>query len=112
MTNLHFLIVRLLSKTGATPISEIGRRLLIPRPQMTHLIDQLIKLGIVERRPCKEDRRVIYVELTEQGRRVFHKCGELLKENIRTKLAYLDAKEICELSAALTKLNEVTAKMR
>ena len=42
LSYLHFLIIRMLARTGALPISEIGRRLVIPRPQMTHLIDQLI----------------------------------------------------------------------
>jgi MarR family 2-MHQ and catechol resistance regulon transcriptional repressor len=111
ITYLHFLIMRVLHKTGPLPISEIGRRLMIPRPQMTHLVDQLIELNITVRRPCQKDRRVIFIELTDQGRLVLRKCGELLKANIKTKLSYLDETELAEMSSLLVKLDEITAKL-
>jgi MarR family 2-MHQ and catechol resistance regulon transcriptional repressor len=111
ITYLHFLIMRVLYKAGALPISEIGRRLMIPRPQMTHLVDQLIELDFAVRRHCQEDRRVIYIELTDNGRLTLKKCGELLKANIKTKLAYLDDSELSEMSSLLVKLDEITAKI-
>jgi MarR family transcriptional regulator, organic hydroperoxide resistance regulator len=112
MAYQHFLIMRVLSVNGALPISEIGRRLVIPRPQMTHMVDQLIELDIVLRRHCEEDRRVIYIELTDQGKLVLRQCGKLLRANIKTKLSYLDESELSELSALLVKLDEITAKLK
>ena len=111
ITYLHFLIMRVLYRAGALPISEIGRRLMIPRPQMTHLVDQLIELDIAVRRHCQEDRRVIYIELTDNGRLTLKKCGELLKSNIKTKLSYLSDSELSEMSSLLVKLDEITTKL-
>ena len=45
----HFEIMKTLDETGTLHVTEIGERLQIPRPQMTHLIDKLVSLDMVER---------------------------------------------------------------
>jgi len=111
LSYLHFLIIRMLARTGALPISEIGRRLVIPRPQMTHLIDQLIDLDMVIRLPNTKDRRIINIELTGNGKATLRKCVELLRDNIKLKMKSLDDRELLELSVLLRRLNEVTSKL-
>ena len=101
----------MLARTGALPISEIGRRLVIPRPQMTHLIDQLIDLDMVIRLPNTKDRRIINIELTGNGKATLRKCVELLRDNIKLKMKSLDDRELLELSVLLRRLNEVTSKL-
>jgi DNA-binding MarR family transcriptional regulator len=111
MTYLHFLIVRMLYRTGPVPISEIGKRLMIPRPQMTHLIDQLISLDMVVRLPGTRDRRIINIDLTEKGKTTLSKCVQLLRQNIINKMQSLDEKELRELSGLLARLYEITSKI-
>ena len=55
----HFEIMKLLDETGTLHVAEIGEKLLIARAQMTHLIDKLVDLGIVERQMDTADRRMI-----------------------------------------------------
>jgi len=111
MSYLHFHIIRVLATTGALPISEIGKRLFIPRPQMTHLIDQLIDSHMVVRLPDALDRRIVKIELTDTGKAILQKCVGLLRDNIRSKLSYLDDKELRELSVLLSKLDAVTSRL-
>lgn len=111
MSNLHFLIIRTLCRTGALPISEIGKRLMIPRPQMTHLIDQLITLDMVVRLPGTHDRRITNIDLTEKGKIILEKCVQVLRQNITGKMESLDEKELQELSSLLARLNEITSKI-
>ncbi len=66
----HLVIMRTLKDSGSLPVSEVGRRAAISRPQMTHLLDKLITLGLVERIPDANDRRVINVGLTTLGEKV------------------------------------------
>ena len=112
LSYLHFLIIRMLARTGALPISEIGRRLMVPRPQMTHLIDQLIALDMAVRMPNTKDRRIINIELTGNGKATLRKCVELVRANIKSKLEHIDDVELSELSLLLTRLNEITSKLR
>jgi DNA-binding MarR family transcriptional regulator len=111
LSYLHFLIIRMLARSGALPISEIGKRLVIPRPQMTHLIDQLIVLDMVVRLPNTKDRRIINIELTSKGKATLQKCVELARANIKSKLKRLDDVELIELSVLLSRLNEFSSKL-
>jgi DNA-binding MarR family transcriptional regulator len=109
LTLLHFLVLKVITGSGALPISEIAKRLLVPRSQMTHLTDQLIDMGLVVRQPDAEDRRVIRVDLTGSGKAVVGKCRKMLRENVKRKLSYLGSDELDELSRLLQKLGGILA---
>ena len=49
------------------PIQRIGSMMVTREPDMTRLIDRLEKVGFVERHRCSEDRRVVYVKITDSG---------------------------------------------
>jgi DNA-binding MarR family transcriptional regulator len=107
LSSLHFLVLRGLDESGALPISEIGKKLLVPRPQMTHLTDQLITMGLVIRVPDMQDRRVIRIEMTGRGKTLLAKCRRMLRENMKRKLSYLSSEELDELSGLLGSLSTI-----
>lgn len=63
----EFGVLEVLLHKGALPIGEIGDRVLLTSGSMTYVIDKLQKRGLLRRRACEADRRVIYAELTEAG---------------------------------------------
>lgn len=67
ITPHHLNILRLLMEKRTMHIAEIGQRLEIARAQMTQLIEKLVDLGIVERQPDQNDRRITNIALTRQG---------------------------------------------
>jgi DNA-binding MarR family transcriptional regulator len=111
ISHQHFAVMGMLAEVVKLPVSTIGNRLLIPKPQMTHLIDKLISLGIVERLPDTEDRRIINISLTDQGREVLMEARKSLKSNIIKKLSCLKDEEVEELSSALRKLRHIGSKL-
>jgi DNA-binding MarR family transcriptional regulator len=110
LSRLHLAIMGMLAE-GSLPISEIGMRLMAPKSQMTHLVDELTCLGIVVRQPDAKDRRVINISLTDRGRAIFGQCRELVKQNIRKKISHLTTEELADLSDALVKLKDIGAKL-
>ena len=60
-------LVNLLTHEGITQ-QELADRLLVGRSNMTMLLPQLEKRGILVRRPCADDRRALRVYLTDSGR--------------------------------------------
>ena len=104
-------IMALLDESGLLPVSEIGKRLLIPKPQMTHFVDRLLKLGLVERLPDIKDRRIINVTLTEEGRAALAERKESIGTNIRKKLSCLQNDEVEKLSASLKILRNIGEKI-
>ncbi len=49
---------------------ELARKLLVGRSNMSMLLPQMEKRGLIERRGDKQDKRVLRLYLTEEGRRV------------------------------------------
>ena len=103
----HVMVMKVLLKSGPIPTSAIAKELLISKPQMTHLIDKLIEMDMVERQPNLGDRRVINIALTVKGRIMVEECETLIKNKGRSRLAHLNTKELEELSVILKKLVEI-----
>lgn len=52
---------------GKNLASQLARQYNITNPSMSRIIDALVERGYVERRPDAEDRRCIFLQLTELG---------------------------------------------
>ena len=61
-------VLEVLLHKGTLPIGEIGERVLRTSGSMTYILDKLAKRGLLRRRPCPDDRRVQFAELTDEGR--------------------------------------------
>ena len=107
LSRIQVAILGIIDNEGSLPISEIAKKLLIPKPQMTYLINNLVKSGLVEKRPDPKDKRVTNVALTPAGKATFRQFVEFLKGQLRKNLSYLTEKELEELSQLLTKLKEL-----
>lgn len=108
----HFEIMKTLQEDGTRHIAEIGEKLSIPKPQMTHLIDHLVCQGIVERRVVETDRRSINIVLTSKGRRMIKEHDCMVRESINAKLSCLSNEELQELSASLRILYRTLSKIQ
>jgi len=104
-------IMSMLEREGSLPVSEIGKRLLISKPQMTHLIDKLIHLGIVDRLPDTSDRRIINIGLTPNGKAKLARDKEIVRGSIRKKLSCLEDKELEELSSSMRKVRDISSRL-
>lgn len=110
LSRLHLAVMRTLQEESLT-VSELARRLAVPKPQMTRLIDHLVRLNIVARQPDARDRRVINISLTANGRAALEEYRQVMKQSIKEKLSYLAPSDLAELSVLLAKLKEIGAKL-
>lgn len=65
----EFAVLELLYHKGPTPLGDIARRILLTTGGVTHVVDQLEKKQLLKRIACEKDRRVLYADLTEAGRK-------------------------------------------
>ena len=107
----HFEIMMLLEEAGTLHVAEIGERLQIARPQMTHLIDRLVEVNIVERQTGTEDRRMINIMLTDKGKAVIKEHDSDIRNATREMLSCLTDEELESLSVSLRKLREIFSKL-
>lgn len=77
----EFGVLELLYNKGPHPLQQIGGKILITSGTITYVIDKLAKKGLLTRRPCDMDRRIIYAELTEAGKQ---RMAEILPNHYKT----------------------------
>jgi MarR family 2-MHQ and catechol resistance regulon transcriptional repressor len=77
----EFGVLELLYNKGPHPLQQIGDKILITSGTITYVIDKLTKKGLLIRRPCDMDRRIIYAELTEVGKA---RMSEILPNHYQT----------------------------
>lgn len=70
LTETQFGILEALFHLGALRASDLGSKVLTSSANVTVLTDALTRKGLVKRRRCESDKRVVYVELTAKGREV------------------------------------------
>jgi len=88
------------------PCLEIGSRMIQVVPAMTGLIDRLEKLELVRRERCTEDRRIVYIELTEKAATLLDEMDEPVTELEKALMGQLTRKELKELSRLLEKARQ------
>jgi DNA-binding MarR family transcriptional regulator len=106
------MVMKMLEEHERLSVSAIGDKQFISRPQMTHIVDRLVSLGMAERIVNEDDRRVINVVLTDKGRKIVRQCDEIIKQSIKQSLFVLDDKDIEELSVTLSKLAAIGSKLK
>lgn len=104
-------ILRILrgARPKAVKISEIAERMITRDPDVTRLVDRLIKQGLVRRRRDTEDRRVVLVEITGAGLSLLSRLDGPAGDSTDAAMAGLTADQLRILD---TLLNEVRAGMR
>ena len=108
---VHFGIMKLLHETGSLHVAEIGGRQQIARPQMTHLIDRLVELDIVERETHSEDRRMLNIRLKDKGKTIIKEHDKQIINATHEVLSCLTDEELEELSISLKNLKDIFSKL-
>jgi DNA-binding MarR family transcriptional regulator len=89
-------------------MNELSRLLMVTGGNVTGIVDQLVKEGLVERVDDAEDRRAWRVRLTRAGDRAFAEMAREHEEWVVALLAGLTRKESDALMQLLARLKEVT----
>jgi DNA-binding MarR family transcriptional regulator len=72
-----FLLMRFVAASDGQSQQTLAEQLGVPASRMVALVDHLEEMGLVERRPDPEDRRVRRLFITRKGRSVLEKAGRI-----------------------------------
>ena len=107
----HMQIMGVLKKEGTMHPAEIGERLQIAKAQMTHLIDKLVELGLVERTLGDIDRRTMNITLTDKGIRLAEEHENNVYHAVGEYISCLEDSELETLSTSLRNLRDILFKL-
>ncbi|MGB8264665.1 MAG: MarR family transcriptional regulator [Dehalococcoidales bacterium] len=110
MTRLHLSVMGEIGQNNLT-MSELAKALMMTKPQLTHLVEALVTLGLVERRSDAKDRRVIILSLTEKGWVLGENMKRRVRENIKKRLANLTPAELRQMADAFETLRNTIGKL-
>lgn len=82
-------------------ISELAERLQIRHHSAVGLVDRLEEQGLVERIPNEQDRRQVFIGLTEKGVGVLESLASMHREELRHL-----GPQLCTLLEQITQLSE------
>lgn len=99
-------ILRILrgAKGKAMCMHEITARMLDRAPNATRLTDKLCRKKLVVRERSEQDRRVVYLHISPEGKELLEKIDERTGEELIRFARKLTKHEAAEMNAALDKL--------
>jgi MarR family transcriptional regulator, 2-MHQ and catechol-resistance regulon repressor len=104
LTASQYNVLRILRSEGKPmPSLEIGQRMVQAVPAITGLLDRLEKQGLISRQRSADDRRVVFVELTEGARNLIKKLDKPVLEMHEQLIGHLSRAELKELNRLLDK---------
>ena len=104
----EFSVLEHLFQEGRQPIQKLGRRGLATSSNITYIVDKLEKKGFVKRKPCANDRRVIYACITDQGRELIEQIMPVIEQKLASIFQNCTDEEI---NTSLTLLNKLEKQM-
>ena len=109
-----FLLANLVHSEGlssnGTKISDLSTRMQITPGAVTHMINSLEEGGYVERLPSANDRRVVLIKATDEGKKIVDRMEAECLEDLKGLMGFLgeeDSKNLIRiLSQVLTYYKE------
>lgn len=94
-------VLEFLYHKGPQSLSAVADRILICNASVTYVVDKLEAQGLLERRPCPEDRRIKFAALTPKGEAVLAREFPGHAEFVRRLLSSLTSAQQVELRSLL-----------
>ena len=92
-------------------MADLADRSLVSRSRLTHTVDRLQRIGLVERQPCPEDRRGTWAVLTPLGLEHLQRMAPAHVESVRRHLFdALDDAQVEQLAGILEAVVDVSAE--
>lgn len=105
------MIIGLLGKYEKMKISDISEKMGLSNSTVSGIIDRLEQRDIVKRERSEEDRRVVYVHLSEKAGEVFKGLGLKMNDNLENMMKKASPEDIEKINEGLNILKNLLDDM-
>ena len=107
LTNQQYNILRILKGSDPKPVStlQIRERMLDKMSDTSRIVDRLVLKGLVVKKACKTDRRLVDVTISEKGKAMLQEM-ERFEADMDGLLSNLNENELETLNTLLDKIRE------
>ncbi len=104
ITAAQFKVMIIIAQFGVDTPAELCRHLSLDSGSMTRMLDRLEQKGLLLRKRCADDRRLVRLALTEDGQALADKLPEIGVNAMNQLAGALDSEELQTLQAILKKM--------
>ena len=77
LTYTQYIVFLVLWEKDGISVTEIGEKLMLDNGTLSPLLKKMEQAGYVQRRRCRKDDRIVEITLTDAGRALQEKAGEV-----------------------------------
>ena len=100
----HHKVINLLSLYDGITISELLKKLKITKQSLNRVLNDLIKIEVLEFKKDKKDTRLKHVYLNDKGNKLFNEVFDIQKKRIYNALLASNSKEVISFNNVLNKI--------
>lgn len=102
--------MRFVANNGECTSTELAQHFDVEKSAVTSIIKRLVDKKLISRRRDQNDRRVVYLSLTEEGRKLYDECEERIYQAVGSFISKFDNDEISGFINTYEKLNRLLAE--
>ena len=106
ITNNDMHIIEAVGLSGENTMSVVAKKLGITAGSLTTSVNSLVNKKYVTRQRSEEDRRVVFLRLTQKGKRAYEHHREYHRQMTEAVISRLDENELPVLIKTLTGLSD------
>ncbi len=107
LTTPQLICLDVLAKANKMILRDLARKINLGESTVNGIVDRLEAKDFLIRRRSAEDRRKVYLEITEAGREMIRKTPPLLQDKLSASLAGLSDAEKRTITESLERLVEL-----
>lgn len=101
LTSSQLWVIKILRETSPVKVSDLAHRMYLHPATMVGLLDRLEAKGLVKRTRSEKDRRVVHIDLTDQGLELETHSPEVVQSLLVKGLEKLTGQKLAAISEGL-----------
>jgi len=104
MTVKQIAYLKVIDEQGDVTFSRLAEITKNSKPTITEMVNKFVRMECVYREPCRDDGRILYIRLTEKGKKIAQAEQDALHRVIERMIDSLDEEELDLLIGVLAKV--------
>ncbi len=112
LTNDQHYTLRYINKVGSCTSTELAEVFDVKKSAITAIINRLFEKGLIQRTRDENDRRLVYLTLSDKGNVLFSKTEERVHKLVESIIGEFSEEEIVQFLKTYEKLNGILKQIK
>jgi len=104
MTVKQIAYLKVIDEQGDVTFSRLAEITKNSKPTITEMVNRFVRMECVYREPCRDDGRILYIRLTDKGKKIAQAEQDALHRVIERMIDSLEEEELDLLIGILAKV--------